>query len=257
MSRIRDAFKNGKAFIPFVTGGDPDLETTEKLVIAMAKAGADVIEIGLAFSDPVAEGLVIQAASKRALDAGTTTDKLFDSIKNIRKEVDTPLIIMTYINPVYAYGFEKFFTKCKEVGVDGIIVPDIPYEEKHEVSDVCEKYGVDFISMVAPTSNDRIKTICSEATGFIYCVSSLGVTGVRSEFTANLSGMVETIRSVTDVPVAIGFGISSPEQAKEMAMISDGAIIGSAIVKIVEKYGRDAVAPVAEFVKSVKEAVRS
>ncbi|MCR5639626.1 MAG: tryptophan synthase subunit alpha, partial [Lachnospiraceae bacterium] len=188
MSRIKDAFKNGKAFIPFVTGGDPDLETTEKLVIAMAKAGADVIEIGLAFSDPVAEGLVIQAASKRALDAGTTTDKLFDSIKNIRKEVDTPLIIMTYINPVYAYGFEKFFTKCKEVGVDGIIVPDIPYEEKHEVSDVCEKYGVDFISMVAPTSNDRIKTICSEATGFIYCVSSLGVTGVRSEFTANLSG---------------------------------------------------------------------
>jgi tryptophan synthase alpha chain len=164
---------------------------------------------------------------------------------------------MTYINPVYAYGFEKFFTKCKEVGVDGIIVPDIPYEEKHEVSDVCEKYGVDFISMVAPTSNDRIKTICSEATGFIYCVSSLGVTGVRSEFTANLSGMVETIRSVTDVPVAIGFGISSPEQAKEMATISDGAIIGSAIVKIVEKYGRDAVAPVAEFVKSVKEAVRS
>lgn len=257
MSRIAQAFQNGKAFIPFVTGGDPDLETTEKLLVAMQEAGADLIEIGLPFSDPVAEGIVIQEANERALAAGCTTDKLFDMVKKARQTVTVPMVFLTYINPIFTYGKEKFMKRCVECGIDGLIVPDLPYEEKGEIKDVCEEYGVDLISMIAPTSKERIKMIAREAKGFVYVVSSLGVTGVRSEINTNVEEMTAMIREVTEVPCAVGFGISKPEQAAKMAAISDGAIVGSAIVRMVAANGRDCVPVVAKYVKNMKEAVIS
>lgn len=257
MSRIRKAFENGKAFIPFITGGDPDIETTEKLLHVMQEAGADLIEIGIPFSDPVAEGVVIQDANERALSAGCTTDKLFDMVKRAREKVTVPVVFMTYINPIYTYGKEKFMKRCVECGMDGVIVPDLPYEEKDEIAGVCEEYGIDLISLIAPTSHDRIKMIAKEAKGFIYCVSSMGVTGVRSEIKTNIGEMTSMVKEVTDVPCAVGFGISTPEQAKEMAAVSDGAIVGSAIVKIVAQYGKDSAPKVAEYVRSMKEAVKN
>ena len=256
MSRIGNAFKNGKAFIPFVTGGDPSLDVTEQLIYAMAEAGADLIEIGVPFSDPVAEGVVIQDANERALAAGCTTDKLFDLVAKVRKTVEVPMVFLTYINPIYTYGKEAFLKKCQECGLDGLIVPDLPYEEKGEILPECEKYGVDLISLVAPTSHERVKMIAREAQGFLYCVSSLGVTGVRSEIRTDIGEMVSLAKSVSNVPCAVGFGISTPEQAKKMAAVSDGAIVGSAIVKIVAEHGADAVPYVADYVKRMKEAVR-
>lgn len=255
MSRISDAFKNGKAFVPFITGGDPDIETSYELIKTIAANGADVIEIGIPFSDPIAEGPVIQEADLRALSSGTTTDQLFDLVVRLRKEIDTPFIFMTYMNPIYVYGTDRFMAKCAEVGIDGVIVPDVPFEEKEELLGYCKKHGIDLISMIAPTSEDRIEAIAKEAEGFIYCVSSLGVTGVRSEITTDIGTMVEHVKKVTDTPVAVGFGISTPEQAKKMAGLSDGAIVGSAIVRMVAQYGKDAVGPVGEYVKSMKDAV--
>lgn len=256
MSRISDAFKNGKAFIPFITGGDPDLDTTYHLIKAMAENGADIIEIGIPFSDPIAEGPVIQAADLRSLDAGTTTDALFELVERLRKELDIPLIFMTYANPIYVYGKARFMKRCEETGIDGVIVPDIPYEEKRELADVCKQYHIDFISMIAPTSDERIAMIAQEAEGFIYCVSSLGVTGVRSEIKTDIESMIQKVKAVTDVPCAVGFGISTPEQAERMAAFSDGAIVGSAIVRMVEKYGKDAVPYVADYVKNMKIGVQ-
>ena len=256
MSRIGNAFKNGKAFIPFVTGGDPSLDVTEQLIYAMTEAGADLIEIGVPFSDPVAEGVVIQDANERALAAGCTTDKLFDLVAKVRKTVEIPIVFLTYVNPIYTYGKEAFLKKCRECGLDGLIVPDLPYEEKGEILPECEKYGVDLISLVAPTSHERVKMIAREAQGFLYCVSSLGVTGVRSEIRTDIGEMVSLAKSVSGVPCAVGFGISTPEQAKKMAEVSDGAIVGSAIVKIMAEHGADAVPYVADYVKRMKEAVR-
>ena len=255
MSRIKEAFKNHKAFIPFITGGDPDLATSEQLLYACAEAGADLIEIGIPFSDPVAEGPVIQAANERALAKGCTTDHLFDMVKRVRKTVTVPIVFLTYMNPVYTYGVEKFMKKCKECGVDGIIIPDIPYEEKMEVAGPMKEYGIELISLVAPTSRERVSMIVKEAQGFIYCVSSLGVTGIRNDLNAQISDTINEIRKITDTPCCIGFGISTPEQAKEMAKISDGAIVGSAIVKLVEEYGTDSVDKVKEYVSKMKQAV--
>lgn len=255
MSRISKAFEKEKAFIAFITGGDPDIETSYELIKTMAANGADIIEIGIPFSDPIAEGPVIQEASLRALNAGTTTDSLFDMVARLRKEIDIPLIFMTYINPIYVYGTERFMKKCAEVGIDGVIVPDVPFEEKAELAGSCKENGVDLISMIAPTSKERIEMIAREAEGFIYCVSSLGVTGVRSEIKTDIGTMVEHVKTVTDVPCAVGFGIATPEQAKKMAGLSDGAIVGSAIVKLVAKYGRDAAPYVADYVKSMKAGV--
>lgn len=255
ISRIQKAFENEKAFIAFVTGGDPNIEVTEKLIPKMAEAGADLIEIGIPFSDPIAEGPVIQDADERALEAGTTTDSLFEMVKRVRTCVDVPLVFMTYINPVYTYGKEKFFKNCAESGIDGVIVPDVPFEEKKELADVCRKYDVALISMIAPTSKERIAMIAKEAEGFLYCVSSLGVTGVRDTITTDISSMIKEVRKVTDVPCAVGFGIATPEQAKNMAAISDGAIVGSAIVKLVAKYGENCIEPVAEYVTAMKKGV--
>lgn len=255
MSKIHEAFENGRAFIAFVTGGDPDLDTTKKIIKEMEKAGADLIEIGIPFSDPIAEGPVIQEANDRALANGCTTDKLFDALKDIKDEVSVPLVFLTYINPIYAYGVNKFLDRCNECGIQGLIIPDLPYEEKDEIADESKDHDVDIISLIAPTSHDRIKMIAKEATGFIYCVSSLGVTGVRSDINTDLGGMVKLVRETTDVPCAFGFGIATPEQAEYVAKYSDGAIVGSAIVKIVAKYGKDCLPYINEYVKSMKEAV--
>lgn len=256
MSKIKEAFANGKAFIPFITCGDPDLGTTAKIVREAVANGADLIELGIPFSDPTAEGPVIQEANVRALAGGVTTDKVFDLVKDLRKDVTIPLVFMTYANVVFSYGIDRFAEKCKEVGIDGIILPDIPYEEKDEFDPTFAKYDVDLISMIAPTSADRVAMIAKESKGFLYIVSSLGVTGVRSEITTDIASIVKVVRENTDTPCAIGFGISKPEQAKKMADIADGAIVGSAIIRILAQYGTEAPKYVGEYVKSMKDAIR-
>ena len=257
MSNIKKAFENGKAFIAFVTCGDPDLETTAKVVRAAVENGADLIELGIPFSDPTAEGPVIQGANLRALRGGITTDKIFAFVKELRRDVKVPMVFMTYANVVFSYGAEKFISTCRDIGIDGLILPDLPFEEKEEFLPACRQYDADLISLIAPTSENRISMIAREAEGFIYIASSLGVTGTRNEIRTDLSSIVKVVRENTKVPCAIGFGISTPEQAKKMADISDGAIVGSAIVKLIEKYGTDAPEHVAEYVKSMKDAIRS
>jgi len=255
MGRITETFKHGKAFIPFITAGDPSLDVTEELIIQMSKAGADLIEIGIPFSDPVAEGIVIQRASARALAAGTTTNHIFQMVERVRKRTEVPLVFMTYINLIYTYGKDKFLHHCKQYGIDGVIVPDLPFEEKSELQPYCDKYGVDLISLVAPTSEERIKMIVKEAQGFIYCVSSLGVTGVREKIDTDIHQMIQAIKETKEIPCAVGFGISTPEQAREIAQYSDGIIVGSHIVKMVETYKNECIQPVCEYVRMMKEAI--
>ncbi|MBR3539571.1 MAG: tryptophan synthase subunit alpha [Eubacterium sp.] len=255
MNRIKEAFDGHKAFIPFITCGDPDLATTAETVRAMAAAGADLIELGIPFSDPTAEGPVIQGANLRALSAGVTTDRVFDFVRELRKDVTIPMVFMTYANVVFSYDAEKFISTCSEVGIDGLILPDLPFEEKEEFQPLCRKYDVALISLIAPTSENRIAMIAKEAEGFIYVVSSLGVTGTRSEITTDLASIVKVIRENTDVPCAVGFGISTPEQAAKMAGLSDGAIVGSAIIKLLAQHGKAAAPYVGEYVRSMKEAV--
>lgn len=257
MSRISEAFAHGKAFIPFITCGDPDLDTTKEIVLSMAANGADLIELGIPFSDPTAEGPVIQDANLRALSGGVTTDKIFDMVKQLRQKISIPMVFMTYANVIFSYGAEKFIGICAEIGIDGLILPDLPFEEKEEFDDICQKYGVDLISLIAPTSDNRIAMIASKAQGFIYIVSSLGVTGVRSEIKTDIPAIVKLVRESTSVPCAVGFGISTPEQAAKMASISDGAIVGSAIIKLVAQYGKAAAAPVGEYVKNMKDALKA
>ncbi|MBR6381750.1 MAG: tryptophan synthase subunit alpha, partial [Lachnospiraceae bacterium] len=249
-------FANGKAFIPFITCGDPDPETTKKCVLEMVKAGADLIELGIPFSDPTAEGPVIQQANVRALSGGMTTDRVFDLVRELRAETDVPMVFMTYANVVFSYGAERFMKTCSETGMDGIILPDLPYEEKEEFLPAAHAYGIDLISLIAPTSQDRIARIAADAEGFLYIVSSLGVTGTRSEIKTDLASIVATVRANTDLPCAIGFGISTPEQAAKMAAVSDGAIVGSAIIKLLEQYGKEAPEHVGAYVRSMKDAVR-
>lgn len=256
MISIQNAFKKGKLFIPFVTAGDPDLAVTEEIVCAMEKAGADIIELGIPFSDPTAEGVVIQNANIRALANHVTTDDIFLLVERLRKKTQIPLIFMTYANVLFSYGLERFAKKCAETGVNGIILPDVPFEEKEEFASVCRRHGIAFISLIAPTSNERIQMIAKEAEGFVYCVSSLGVTGVRSQITTDIKAMVDMVKSVNpDIPCAVGFGISTPEQALNMAQKADGVIVGSRIVKICAEYGKDAVPHIAQYVQSMKEAV--
>ena len=257
MSKISEAFKDTKAFIPFITGGDPFLEITEQLLYAMEEAGADIIEIGIPFSDPIAEGPVIQAANERALAAGCTTDRLFETVKKAREKVQVPMVFLTYLNPIFTYGKERFMERCRECGIQGVIVPDMPFEEKGELREVCREYGVEIISLIAPTSHERITAIAKEAEGYIYCVSSLGVTGMRKEISTDIQGMVDKVRQATKVPCAVGFGISTPEQAQKMAAVSDGVIVGSRIVKIVEEYGDEAVPYVKDYVRNMKKAVKN
>lgn len=256
MSKIPSAFENGKAFIAFLTCGDPDLETTAAAVRAAAENGADLIELGIPFSDPTAEGPVIQGAGLRALNGGITTDKIFAFVRELRKDVTVPLVFMTYANVIFSYGAERFLPTCREIGIDGLILPDVPFEEKDEFLPLCRKYGVELLSMIAPTSENRIAMIAREAEGFLYIVSSLGVTGTREEINTNLASVVDVVRQNTSVPCAIGFGIATPGQARKMADVSDGVIVGSAIIKLLEKYGRNAPKYIGEYVKTMKDAIR-
>ncbi len=256
MSKIAKAFEHGKAFIAFVTCSDPDLETTGAVVRAAVENGADLIELGIPFSDPTAEGPVIQGANLRALRGGVTTDKIFAFVKELRTEVSVPMVFMTYANVIFSYGANRFISTCRNIGMDGLIVPDLPYEEKEEFLPYCEKYGVDLISLIAPTSAQRIAMIAKEAQGFLYIVSSLGVTGTRNEITTDLDAITKIVRENTKVPCAIGFGISTPEQARNIAASADGVIVGSAIVSIIAEHGRDAAGYVGDYVKKMKDALR-
>lgn len=256
MSNIISAFQNGKAFIPFITCGDPDLETTAEAVRTAVDNGADLIELGIPFSDPTAEGVVIQGANLRALQGGVTTDKVFAFVKELRRDISVPMVFMTYANVVFSYGAERFISACREIGIDGLIFPDLPFEEIDEFRPICKKHDVDLISLIAPTSENRIAMIAKEAEGFLYIVSSFGVTGAREEIKTDLASIVKAVRENTDVPCAIGFGISTPEQAKKMADLSDGIIVGSAIVKFLEQYGRNAPDYIGEYVKTMTDAIR-
>ena len=254
-NRIAKAFENKKAFIGFLTAGDPSFDASYDNIMALIKAGADLVEIGIPFSDPIAEGPVIQNADVRALNAGMTTDRAFELAAKVRKETDIPLVFMTYLNPVFKYGYDRFFAKCAEIGVDGLICPDMPFEEKKEADAVAKAHGISIISMIAPTSEARIKAIAEEAEGFLYIVSSLGVTGVRSEIKTDLKSIMESVKKYAKVPAAIGFGISTPEQAKNMSQLADGVIVGSAIVRLIEKFGENASDEIYKYVKSLTDAI--
>ena len=251
MNKIAGAFSHGKAFIAFITCGDPDLGTTAECVRAAVDGGADLIELGIPFSDPTAEGPVIQSANARALADGVTTDNIFAMVKELRRDVSVPMVFMTYANVVYSYGIERFCDRCVEAGIDGMILPDVPFEEKEEFAPACRERGLSFISLIAPTSENRVAMIAREAEGFLYIVSSMGVTGVRSEITTDIGAMVELVRKSTSIPCAVGFGISTPEQAAKMAGLSDGAIVGSAIVRLIHESGPDAPNAVREYVSSM------
>ena len=255
MNRIRGAFSNGKTFIPFITGGDPDIQTTEKLLRALYEAGADIIEIGIPFSDPIAEGPVIEAADERALKAGCTVEKLFDLVSRVRADIKAPLLFMTYYNPIFAWGVSRFTERCAACGIDGLIVPDLPFEERDELLTPCVSGGLELISLIAPTTEARIADIAKNSDGFLYCVSSLGVTGARHELDGSAERMIGQVRRMSDIPCAVGFGVSTPEQARGIAAFADGVIIGSAIVRIAAEYGRDCVEPVSRFAKDVKQAI--
>ena len=257
MNRIESAFKNKKAFIPFITAGYPNINKTEDFIYKMVSAGADLIEIGIPFSDPVAEGPVIQESSQKALAAGTNLDKIFDLVKKVRKTVNIPLVFMTYVNPVFRYGYDNFFKQCSVIGIDGIIIPDLPFEEKNEISEYAKKYDIKIVSLIAPTSQQRIEDIAKEAEGFLYVVSSMGVTGERNEIKTDLKSIIESVKRVTNVPTAIGFGIHSPQQANQMSKISDGVIVGSAIIKIIKQHGTDADSYIYDYVKSMKDSMNN
>lgn len=257
MSKISEAFSNKKAFIGFLTAGDPSLEKTEEFIIEMEKAGAALIEIGIPFSDPIAEGPVIQEANVRALSApgGCTTDMVFDMVERVSKKVSVPLVFLTYLNPVFSYGYDRFCKRCKEAGVSGIIIPDMPFEERGELIPFAEKHDVELISLIAPTSEERIQMIAKEAKGYIYVVSSMGVTGIRSEITTDIGEIIANIRKATDTPVAIGFGINTPEQAASYSQMADGVIVGSAIVKIIQEHGAHAGKYVYDYVRSMVDGM--
>ncbi len=257
MSKISEAFVNKKAFIGFLTAGDPSLEKTEAYIVEMERAGASVIEIGIPFSDPIAEGPVIQEANIRALSAlgGCNTDMVFDMVARVRAKVSVPLVFLTYLNPVFTYGYEAFCRRCMEAGIDGLIIPDMPYEERGALDRIAEKYGVELITLIAPTSRERIRMLAKNAKGYIYLVSSMGVTGVRTEITTDIAELAAQIRTVSDTPIAVGFGINTPEQAKKYSEAVDGVIVGSAIVKLIAAHGENAEREIYEYVKSMVDAL--
>lgn len=255
MSKIKNAFENKKAFIAFITAGDPSLEKTEEFVLTAEKAGADLVEIGIPFSDPIADGPVIQEANVRALKNNVTTDDIFDLVASIRKKTDIPLVFLTYLNPVFKYGYEKFLARCQQLGLDGLIIPDLPFEEKGELAPLAKQYDVDIISLIAPTSEQRIKTIAEDSSGFLYVVASMGVTGVRAEIKTDLPSILKAVKAASDTPAAVGFGINTPEQAKTISQYADGVIVGSAIVKLIAKHGDNAAPYIYDYIASMKNAI--
>lgn len=262
MSRIEKVLyermsKGEKAFIPFITAGDPHLEATKAFIDILAEEGADVIELGIPFSDPIADGPVIERANLRAMKYDMDCDKVFKLVKSVREYSHVPLVFLIYANMIYHYGIEAFFKACYEAGVDGVIVPDIPFEEKEEFDCYARVYGVDFIALVAPTSRKRIGVIVKEAKGFLYCITSLGVTGVRENIQTNLMEIVGEIRKYTKTPTAIGFGIATPDQVRALKGCADGIIVGSAIVKIIEAYGEEAGVPLRKYIQQMVGALRA
>lgn len=255
MSNLSAIFKNHKAFIPFVVADDPDFDTTVANIVALTEGGADIVEVGIPFSDPIADGGVIQAADLRAFDAGVRTQTVFEIVAAARKQTDVPIVFLTYLNIVFKYGYDAFCQKCQALGVSGLVIPDMPYESRDDIVPTADKYGIDIIPLIAPTSGHRVEKIAKAASGFIYVVSSLGITGERNEFFNGLKDLVAEIKSYTDVPTAIGFGVHTPEQAKDMAEIADGVIIGSAIVDIVAQKKQAAPEAVEAFTKSIRSAV--
>ncbi|MDR2425956.1 MAG: tryptophan synthase subunit alpha [Endomicrobium sp.] len=252
-NEISKVFDNKKALITYLTAGDPSLESSEEFIVVLAKNGADLIEIGIPFSDPIAEGEVIQNAMKRALSKKINLDDVFNMVVRIRKRTDIPLTFMTYLNPLLTYGYDNFFKKCKETGISAIIAPDMPFEEQDEVKEFADKYDITIITLIAPTSNERIENIAKSSKGFIYLISSLGVTGVRTKIATDIGWLVSKIKKVTDIPVAVGFGIASGWQAKEIVKYADGVIIGSAIVKIIAEYKENAAPKLAEYILSIRK----
>lgn len=262
MTRIGKKFAelkrdNQKALITFVTAGDPDMALTERLIPAMAAAGADIIELGMPFSDPMADGATIQLASDRALASGTTLAAILAMARRVRQHCDVPLLLMGYYNPVFAFGPERFCSEAADAGVDGILLVDLPPEEAGELLRYADDAGIDFISLLTPTSDAaRIDKVKAVARGFIYYVSVAGVTGARETVAADIAGMVAKIHSRTELPVAVGFGISTPEQAGAVAAIADGVVVGSALVRLFEQYqGDELVSRVTSSVKRLKEGV--
>ena len=254
MIKIKEAFQNKKAFIAYLMAGDPDLETSAEYILTAQEAGADLIEIGIPFSDPIAEGEVIQASSARAINAGTRLDGVFTMVSSIKSKMKIPMLFMTYLNPAFVYGYDKFFSRCADIGISGIIIPDLPFEEQGEAKEVAKKYEVEVVTLVAPTSKERTAEIARNAEGFIYLVSSMGVTGVRTKITTDLSPIVKEIRGITKVPVAVGFGVSTPMQAASYSSVADGVIVGSAIVRIIGQYGKEAKNALRDYIKMMKEA---
>ena len=255
MNRIKDAFENKKAFIAYIMAGDPTLEASAEYILTAQEAGADMIEIGIPFSDPVAEGEVIQAASIRAIESGARLDGVFDMAASIKDKMRIPMVFMTYLNPVFVYGYDRFFAKCAEIGICGVIIPDLPFEEQDEAKILAAKHGIEVVTLVAPTSKNRIARIAENAEGFIYLVSSMGVTGVRSEIAVDLSEIISEIRKHSNIPVAVGFGISTPEQAMHYSDIADGVIVGSAIVRIIGENGAEAQRALYEYISEMKQSM--
>lgn len=254
MSDLSRAFERGKALIAFLTAGDPTIEDSVRFVKTMEDAGADIIEIGVPFSDPVADGPVIMEADVRAMEHHIHLPQALEEARRIREVSAIPLVFLTYYNPVFSYGLERFFRDCAALGVGGVIIPDLPLEEQGEVRPFADQYGVDLIQLVAPTSRERIRTIAENATGFLYIVSSLGVTGMRDDFAREIGNTIAAAREVTDVPCAVGFGIHTPEQARRMAAVADGVITGSGVVDIIGRFGAEADEPLAAYIRGLKEA---
>lgn len=264
MNRIATRFNelkevNRKALITFVTAGDPNLNTTKRLVKEMEASGADIIELGIPYSDPIAEGPVIQLANSRALKNSIKIKDIMNMVSEVRKEVKVPLVYLLYYNCILQYGPERFFTDCKDCGIDGVIIPDLPFEERDEIDGVADQFDVNIITLVAPTSRERIEKITRDAKGFLYCVSSLGVTGVRNSFNTDFNEFFSYINKYCNIPKAIGFGISTPEHVRSLRGYSDGLIVGSAIVRQVEKSSSEdeAVKNVGSYVKELREALDS
>jgi tryptophan synthase alpha chain len=264
MGRIRTKFeslheKKEKALIVYLTAGDPSLEITKKLIFGLEKAGVDILEIGIPFSDPTADGPVIQSASQRALKVGTTLEGVLNLVAEVRKVSEIPIVLFGYFNPIFAYGVKRFAGAARKAGVDGVLVVDLPYEEANELRIYTDEVGIDFISLIAPTTDGkRLNKIAAAATGFIYYISITGITGTAAPKIDNIKTEVKKIRKITKLPVAVGFGISKPQQAREIARFADGIVIGSAVVRLINKNKSNLslVKIVSGYASKIKNALR-
>lgn len=258
MNKLREAFtKNKKTVIGFMTAGDPTFEASVQNILALAEGGADIIEIGIPFSDPIAEGAIIQQANVRALKNGMTTKRIFELVQRVREKTDTPICLITYLNPVFKYGYDRFFEDCAKSGVDGIFVPDMPFEERPEAADYAKKHGITIIPLIAPAAPERIKAIAESANGegYIYVASAMSEAGLTEQSKQELKSVIDEAKKYTDVPTAVWFGIHTPKEAKRVAEIADGVIVESIAVELVTKHGEKSAPYIAEFIEQMKTAL--